>query len=69
MENKKQLKRSTNKMIAGVCGGVAEYFGIDPTIVRILFAVFGIAYGVGLLVYIVALFVMPRPEEEEKAGE
>lgn len=69
MENKKQLKRSTNKMIAGVCGGVAEYFGIDPTIVRILFAVFGIAYGVGLLVYIVALFVMPKSEEEEKAGE
>lgn len=58
----KRLTRSmTDKMIAGVCGGVANYFSIDPVLVRLLFVVLALA-GVlpGLLVYIVAWIVMPN---------
>ena len=58
----KRLTRSmTDRMIAGVCGGVANYFSIDPVLVRLLFVVLALA-GVlpGLLVYIVAWIVMPN---------
>lgn len=56
----KRLILSQNKKIAGVCAGVAEYFDIDPTIVRIiwLFAVLGA--GVGLLAYLICWIVIPK---------
>lgn len=56
----KRLTLSQNKKIAGVCAGVAEYFDIDPTIVRIiwLFAILGA--GAGLLAYLICWIVMPR---------
>lgn len=64
----KRLYRSlTNRMIGGVCGGIAEYFGIDPTIVRILFVVAVFAGGSGLLAYIIAWIVIP--ESEAEAGQ
>ena len=56
---KKLHKSSTNKMIAGLCGGIAEYFDIDPTLVRLGFAAFAILAGSGLLAYIVAAVIMP----------
>lgn len=56
----KKLYKSNNKIIAGVCAGVAEYFDIDPTIVRIIWGVLIAAYGTGLLVYIIAAIVMPK---------
>jgi len=59
MEQKK-LKRSSDKMIAGVCSGVAEYFGIDKSIVRIIWAFLAIFYGAGLLAYIIAWIIMPE---------
>ena len=46
-------------MIAGVCGGIAEYFNIDPTLVRLAFVVLLFANGIGLLVYIIAAIVIP----------
>ena len=49
------------KMIAGVCGGIAEYFGIDPTIVRLICLLLCIGYGSGLIVYLIAAVVMPEP--------
>ena len=56
----KQLARShANRQIAGVCGGVGEYFGIDPTIVRILFILFALAGGSAILLYIILWVVMP----------
>ena len=61
------LKKSRNKMIAGVCGGIAEWLGWDPTIVRIgfvLISIFSIAFP-GILVYIILWVVMPAPESEE----
>jgi phage shock protein C len=47
-------------MVGGVAGGVAEYFGIDPTIVRLIWALFVFAYGTGLLAYILAWIIVPE---------
>ncbi|MBT9671886.1 PspC domain-containing protein [Secundilactobacillus kimchicus] len=58
----KRLVKSSDKMIAGVLGGLANYFGWDPTIVRIGYAALTIFTGIapGALVYLVALVVMPN---------
>lgn len=57
----KRLYRSKkDKIIAGVCGGLAEYFEVDPTIVRLVFVITLFAGGTGLLAYIIALIVMPE---------
>ena len=59
----KQLKKSNKKIIAGVCGGIAEYFKIDPTIVRLIIALIILfTSGIGLIMYIVAAIVMPAPD-------
>ena len=56
----KRLQRSrTEKMIGGVCGGLAEYFGIDPTIVRVLWVVVTLLGGAGLLAYLILWVIMP----------
>ena len=52
-------KSSTNKVISGVCGGVAEYFNIDPTIVRLVWAAFTLFGGSGLILYILCAILMP----------
>ncbi|MCG8500858.1 MAG: PspC domain-containing protein [Firmicutes bacterium] len=58
----KRLYRSRkHKMIEGVCGGIAEYFAVDPTFVRLIFVLGLFANGVGLLAYIVALIIIPLP--------
>ncbi len=66
MENRndKRLYRSnTDRMIAGVCGGMAEYIKLDPTMVRLLFALLSIfTAGGGLLFYIVAAVIIPEAE-------
>ena len=59
MENKRLYRSTTDRQIAGVCGGLAEYFGIDPTIVRILFVLATLAGGPGLIAYIVLALVIP----------
>ncbi len=61
MENKKKLTRSqSNKMLAGVCGGLAEYFGLDASLIRIIY-VLGTIFTAfaGVLVYIILWIVMP----------
>ena len=55
----KKLYNSNNRMICGVCAGAAEYFGIDPTIVRLIWAALALS-GTGILLYIVAAIVMPE---------
>ena len=61
---KKLYKSETNKMLAGVCGGSAEYFNIDPTLVRLGWVVFCALGGSGLLAYIIMAIIMPsRPIE------
>lgn len=62
----RRLTRSNrNKMIAGVCGGLAEYLNMDPTVVRVLYvlvSVMSVAFP-GVIAYIVLMFLMPPPEE------
>ena len=56
----KKLYRNTNsKMIAGVCSGVAEYVNIDPTVVRLIWALIGLS-GAGILAYLVAALIIPE---------
>ena len=62
MDEKKLYKSSTDKKLAGVCGGLAEYFNIDSTLVRLGWVVFSLLGGSGLLAYIIAAIIMPdRP--------
>lgn len=57
----KRLYRSLyNRKIAGVCGGLGEFFGIDPTIIRLLWAFAILLYGAGLFAYIIAWVVIPE---------
>ena len=55
----KKLYKSNNRMICGVCAGLAEYLGIDPTVVRLIWAALGLT-GTGILLYIIAALVMPE---------
>ena len=56
----KRLMRSRNeRVIAGVCGGLAEYFDIDPVLVRVIFAVVTLMLGTGLLAYLILWVVVP----------
>ena len=60
-----RLTRSeTDKRIAGVCGGIAEYFDIDPTIVRIVFVLVALMSGVGVLIYVVLWIALPKGPRE-----
>ena len=60
MEPKRLYKVEEGKMIAGVCGGIAEYFNWDPSMVRIAAVLIACFAGSGLLAYIVAAIVLPR---------
>ena len=51
----------TDKMLAGVCGGLAEYFGVDATLVRLIAVVLAQLGGSGLIIYGVAWMIMPKP--------
>lgn len=60
---RKELRRSvTDKMLAGVCGGLAEYFNISSTLMRLIFVAVGLLFGSGLLLYIIAAVIMPRAD-------
>ena len=60
-KHKKLYRNTKNKMIAGVCSGIADYFDADPTIVRLIWA-FGtiISVGLGILAYLVAWIIVPE---------
>lgn len=63
--NKKRLYRveGSDAKLFGVCGGFAEYFNVDPTILRVIWAVLVFAYGTGLLAYLVCALCMPKKSE------
>lgn len=56
---KRLTKSSNNRMIAGVCAGVANYFDIDPTVVRIAWVFLVVLFGSGLLLYLICWLLMP----------
>ena len=59
MQDKRLYRSDSNKMLAGVCGGIGEYFNIDPTVIRLAWAIFSLV-GAGVLAYIVALIIIPE---------
>ena len=61
----KKLHRSKDdRWLAGVCGGIAEYFNVDSTLIRVLFILFGFAVGGGLLIYIILWIIMPEAADD-----
>ena len=56
------LRKGRNKMLTGVAAGVADYAGLDPTLVRLAFVLLTLAGGPGLILYIILALVMPQPE-------
>lgn len=60
MVDKKLYRSRTEKMIGGVCGGIAEYFDVDPTIVRLIWVLVCLAVGSGVLIYIIAYLIIPE---------
>lgn len=62
MNGKKLYRSDENKILAGVCGGIAEYFGVDPTLIRLAWVVFSLLGGSGLLAYILAAIIIPRDD-------
>ncbi len=60
MNEKKLYRIRTGRKILGVCGGLANYFDIDPTIVRVVFALIGLFWGAGILAYFIMALVIPE---------
>ncbi|OIO26216.1 hypothetical protein AUJ14_02345 [Candidatus Micrarchaeota archaeon CG1_02_55_22] len=57
---KRLYRSSSDKMLGGVCGGIAEYFSVDPTLVRVLWVVLSLAYGMGVLLYLLLWLLVPK---------
>ena len=67
-ENKILLTKSrTDRVIEGVCGGLAQYFGVEPVIVRLIFVVLLFMNGIGLFIYIILAIIMPKPEKPDQS--
>ena len=60
MNNKRLYRSGNNCMICGVCGGIAEYFNIDPTLVRLGWVLFSFLGGAGIPAYIIAAIIIPK---------
>ena len=67
---KRRLTKSrSNKLIFGVCGGLGEYFGIDPTLVRLAFVLLAFLNGIGIVIYIILAVIMPSDSGIEMSKE
>ena len=66
---KKLFRSETDKMIGGVCGGIAEYFSIDSTIVRLIFVLIVVYGGTGLVLYVILWIVMPTQSSAGLSSE
>ena len=63
----KKLYRSSNRIVAGVCGGIAEYFDVDPTLIRVVYvflSIFSVGF-LGVLLYIILMVLMPNYDQIE----
>lgn len=63
----KKLYRSSNRIVAGVCGGIAEYFAVDPTVIRVVYLILSLfsAGFPGLLLYIILMVLIPNYNQIE----
>jgi len=66
--NKRLYRSRKERQLAGVCGGVADYLGVDPTLVRLLWVIFAIAGGPGVLLYLIMAAVVPEEPEFVQAS-
>lgn len=62
-KNKKLCRSEKDCKIFGVCGGIAEYFNLDPTVVRVIWCICSLAWGFGLIAYLACALIMPKESE------
>ena len=70
MNNKKLFRSTTNRMVCGVCGGLGDFFGIDATVIRILYVLVSLFLGagfLGLILYFILAVIIPEERREEKS--
>lgn len=63
---KRLYKSEKDKVLCGVCGGIGEYLNIDPVIVRLIWVLVSLYWGAGILLYIIACFIIPKNAHNEK---
>ena len=63
MEQRKLLRSSSDKAIAGVCSGIGNYLGVDPTVIRVIWALTCVLAGTGLLAYLICALLIPSDED------
>ncbi len=68
MMNKKLMRTQHDRMIAGVCGGLGHYLGLEPVLIRLAFVLFTLAGGAGMLVYLILWIVVPQEGARAAAG-
>jgi phage shock protein C len=68
-ERKRLVRIREGRMVAGVCVGVAAYFGVDVNLVRLAFGVFTVFYALGILIYLIAWVVLPEEGEDNSILE
>ena len=67
MNKQKKLTRSNDqKIVAGICGGLGQYFGISPARFRLIFVIVTLLYGAGLVIYLLLWFLIPGAPEDSK---
>ena len=64
---RKLYRSQTDRKVAGVCGGLAEYFNVDPTLIRVLFIVLAVCGGAGLVLYLAMWIVVPDASKASHA--
>ncbi|NUN11569.1 PspC domain-containing protein [Candidatus Micrarchaeota archaeon] len=65
IKNKRLYRSGKDKLLGGVCGGIAEYLEIDPVIVRLFWVLITLAWGFGLLLYLIAWIIIPKNPNHE----
>ena len=65
---KRVYRSESNKLLAGVCGGLGDYLNIDPTVIRILWVILGCCGGCGLIAYIICAIIIPSQSEVERSA-
>ncbi len=69
MPDKRLYRTEKDKVLGGVCGGLGEYFDVDPILIRLLWVIFTLAFGGGLLAYIIAWIIIPEKSVVEESKE
>jgi phage shock protein C len=62
---KRLFRSKKNKVIGGVCGGIAEYLDADPVLIRLLWVIASLAWGAGIFAYLIAWIIMPEKDEKK----